>query len=181
MSYTNPWLDEAKVALLKQLYAEGHSASHIAARIGGVSRNAVIGKAHRLGLVGNAPLQRKMSQRSRSERNAIKKKRWRRPMSPRQNRVAELFASEPFAPAPEIIFIPENERKTLVELGDRECRWPLGDPKEPSFGFCGRPQEPGLSYCRGHAKVAYQPPVPRQRPAPAQPVSTNASHLEEVG
>ena len=180
MSYTNPWKDEAKVALLKQLYAEGHSASHIAARIGGVSRNAVIGKAHRLGLTGDPVVQRRMSQRSRAKRTAASKQaRWRRPMTSRLSRVAELLAAEPFTPEPEIA-IPVHERKTLLQLSEKDCRWPIGDGP---YHFCGRQQVPGLPYCSHHSRRAYQTPqvAARQRAAPAQPVSTNASRsLEEV-
>ena len=168
------------MALLKQLYAEGHSASHIAARIGGVSRNAVIGKAHRLGLVGDPVVQRRMSQRSRAKRTAASKQaRWRRPMTTQKSRVAQLFDAEPHAPAPEIIFIPEEERKTLIELREDECKWPCNDGNP--FQFCARPRVEGLPYCRDHSRIAFQAPHPQQRrPAPAKPVSTNASQLEEV-
>jgi GcrA cell cycle regulator len=185
-AYTNPWLVERNVELLKQLYAEGHPASHIAARIGGVSRNAVIGKAHRLGLLGTAPakLKRTMRQRSRAERTGKTKQRWRRLMTTRPNRVAELFDAEPvITQAEPEIFIPVGQRKTITQLADiGECKWPIGDPREPDFHFCAGKQVSGLPYCDFHARRAFQPPQPQQRrAAPAQPVSTHASHLEEVG
>jgi GcrA cell cycle regulator len=180
----SPWKDEAKVELLKELLPMGLSAQQMAARIGGVSRNAVIGKIHRLGLAGSPDRQvlRKKRQRSRAERTH--QKRWRRPMSMRQNRVAELFDAEPLGPTEPEVFIPENERKrSIVDLADiGECKWPIGDPRHADFHFCARKQVSGLSYCEFHARRAYQPPVPRQyrQAAPAHSVSTNAS-LEEVG
>jgi GcrA cell cycle regulator len=181
LSYTNPWSVESNVELLKQLHAEGHSASHIAARIGGtVTRNAVIGKANRLGLSGNPRLQRRERQRNRAERTTTK--RWRRPMSTQKNRVAELFDTEPIITEPEI-FIPVGQRKKITELADiGECKWPIGDPREPDFHFCAGKQVRGLPYCDFHARRAFQPPQPQQRrAAPPQQVSANASHLEEVG
>ena len=181
--YQNPWLDEAKVALLKQLYAEGHSASHIAARIGGtVTRNAVIGKAHRLGLLGTAPLKikRTMRQRSRSEASSTSRKNsgWKRQKmnNSRTRRIAEIFASEPYIPQPQIV-IPEHEQKTLIDLGDHECRFPLNDGNP--FKFCAREREKGLPYCKQHARIAFNPSEVRQRAASAQPVSTNASPTKE--
>jgi GcrA cell cycle regulator len=178
----SPWKDEAKVELLKELLPMGLSAQQMAARIGGVSRNAVIGKIHRLGLAGSPDRQvlRKKRQRSRAERSAAGT-RWRRPMTSRLNRVAALFAAESFTPTPELV-IPEHERKTLAQLDDRDCRWPIGDPQHVDFHFCARKQVSGLSYCEFHARRAYQPPVPRQyrQAAPAQPVSTNASALEDA-
>jgi GcrA cell cycle regulator len=180
--YTNPWLVESNVELLKQLYAEGHAASHIAARIGGVTRNAVIGKAHRLGLLGTAPPKLKQSMRQRSRQKRSEQSKWRRHMSTRQNRVAELFEAEPVTQTEPEIFIPVGQRKKLTELADiGECKWPIGDPREPDFHFCAGKQVRGLPYCDFHARRAFQPPQPQQRrAAPAQPVSANASALEDA-
>ena len=178
MANVNPWTVEGNVELLKQLYAEGHPASHIAARIGGgVSRNAVIGKAHRLGLLGTAPPKLARSMRQRSRQKRTEKTRWRRHMSTRQNRVAELFAVESFTPTPELV-IPEHERKTLMQLGDTDCRWPIGDPRHADFHFCARKKVSGLPYCEFHSRRAFQPPQPTQRRSQS-PAQTNASAKEE--
>jgi GcrA cell cycle regulator len=166
LSYTNPWKDETKVELLKDLVPLGLSAAQMAARIGGgVTRNAVIGKIHRLGLAGSPDRQvlRKKRQRSRAERSAAGT-RWRRPMTSRQNRVAELFDAESFTPTPELV-IPEHERKTIQTLTDVCCRWPIGDPQHTDFHFCGRRKVPSLPYCEFHARRAFQPPQPQQRRA----------------
>lgn len=160
-SLSSPWKDQDKVALLKELAAEGHSASLIAARIGGgVSRNAVIGKIHRLGLAstGRARPRSRTTSKQEAQRTA-RKSGWKRYMSThaghtQRSRVAEIFAAEPFTPAPQIV-IPEHEQKTLIELEDSECRWPLNDGNP--FKFCARPRVPGLVYCEGHARVAYAP------------------------
>ena len=173
MANVNPWTVEGNVELLKQLYAEGHSASHIAARIGGTTRNAVIGKAHRLGLCGTAPTVKRThrAQRSRAQRQGQAKGWKRRKMNnPRTRRIAEIFAAEPYVPQLQIV-IPEHEQKTLIELGDNECRFPLNDGNP--FKFCARTREKGLPYCTQHARIAFNPSEMRQqqRAAPA-PVAT---------
>ena len=117
------WTDE-KVAVLRQLWGSGKSASEIAEVIGGFSRNAVIGKAHRLGLSGKPA------------------KAGTRPQP-----VAE----------------PQSNGATIFNLTDRMCKWPIGDPKEAGFHFCGRPAMTGLPYCGEHAAVAYQPASSRRR------------------
>lgn len=128
------WTDE-RVALLKKLWVEGKTAAEIAKELGGVTRNAVIGKAHRL----------KLSNR----------------VSPIQQNKKPVHKAQP-APPPEKkihkIIEQDNHRKgiALLELGPRMCRWPLGDPRDENFSFCGGGSIEGLPYCADHAKVAYQ-------------------------
>ncbi|MCJ7526854.1 MAG: GcrA cell cycle regulator [Methyloceanibacter sp.] len=159
------WTDE-RVELLKKLWAEGLSASQIAGRLGGVTRNAVIGKVHRLGLSGRATSSRSSSPRSR------------RTHVPRANRAPTLMfgtrgnvALKPqfeteldLAPAPlaELV-IPLHERASILTLKEAMCRWPIGDPGEPEFHFCGRKKCGTLPYCDHHARMAYQPAQARRR------------------
>ncbi|HYB06111.1 MAG TPA: GcrA family cell cycle regulator [Methyloceanibacter sp.] len=159
------WNDE-RVELLKRLWAEGLSASQIASRLGGVTRNAVIGKVHRLGLSGRATSSRSSSPRPR------------RVQAPRQHRAPSLlFATrgnaalkpayeeeiEP-APAPiEELYIPPAERASILTLKESMCRWPIGDPGEEEFHFCGRKTSGSVPYCEHHARLAYQPAPSRRR------------------
>lgn len=159
------WTDE-RVELLKKLWSEGLSASQIAGRIGSVTRNAVIGKVHRLGLSGRATTSRMKTHRARP-RVASQKR-----MVTRTNRyptagnpaVRSLFApdAEPYVPAFEELVIPLHERKTIQTLTESHCRWPIGDPQHADFHFCGKGKVPGLPYCEFHARRAFQPPQPRR-------------------
>jgi GcrA cell cycle regulator len=159
------WTDD-RVDLLKKLWADGLSASQIAARLGGVTRNAVIGKVHRLGLSGRATSSRSSGPRPR------------RTHVPRANRASSLlfgtrgntalkpqYEAEPdLAPAPlEELVIPLHERATIQTLKEAMCRWPIGDPAEPEFHFCGRKTCGPLPYCEHHARMAYQPVQARRR------------------
>jgi GcrA cell cycle regulator len=159
------WTEE-RVELLKKLWAEGLSASQIAGRLGGVTRNAVIGKVHRLGLSGRATSSRSSAPRPR------------RAQAPRQNRAPSLTfgtrgnaALKPSyeaeydpAPAPVTeLVIPLHERATILTLKESMCRWPIGDPTEEAFHFCGRKKEGGVPYCEHHARMAYQPVQARRR------------------
>ena len=134
------WTDE-RVELLKKLWAEGLSASQIAGELGGITRNAVIGKVHRLGLSGRA-----------------------KSASSSSPRVALAFEMEQ-EPEPELIenIIPIGQRRTLLELNEDTCRWPIGDPASPEFFFCGGKPLTGLPYCSYHSRVAYQPANERRR------------------
>jgi GcrA cell cycle regulator len=160
------WNDE-RIEILKKLWTEGLSASQIAGRIGGVSRNAVIGKVHRLGLSGRATTSRLKSSRPRLRlANAQQAKR---PMKPRFANVGNTALralyqpdAEPFIPAEELD-IPMAERKTIVTLTDCSCRWPIGDPQMADFHFCNRDKVAGLPYCEFHARRAFQPPQVRRR------------------
>ena len=132
------WTDE-RVALLTRLWTEGKTAAEIARELGGVTRNAVIGKAHRLKLSNRvSPIQ--------------------------QNTKPPAAARKPkAAPAPANRKMPQSpsadearQGVPLMSLKASQCRWPLGDPQDADFGFCGERKLSGLPYCAGHAKIAYQ-------------------------
>jgi GcrA cell cycle regulator len=157
------WTDE-RVELLKRLWSEGLSASQIAGRLGSVTRNAVIGKVHRLGLSGRATTSRMKSHRPRTRMANVKrpvKQRFAQTGNPAV-RALYLDAETYVAPAEEIE-IPEAERKTIQTLSDCSCRWPIGDPQTAEFHFCGRTKVPLLPYCEVHARRAFQPVTPRRR------------------
>lgn len=159
------WNDE-RVELLKKLWSDGLSASQIAGRLGGVTRNAVIGKVHRLGLSGRATTSRMKSHRPRvRSQNGAK-----RLMKPRFANVGNpalrnlyLADVEPYTPPAEELVIPMNERKYIQTLTEVSCRWPIGDPQLADFHFCGKGKVNGLPYCEFHARRAFQPPQPRRR------------------
>lgn len=161
------WNDE-RVEQLKKLWAEGLSASQIAGRLGGVTRNAVIGKVHRLGLSGRATTSRMKSHRPRPRAAAaaaakrMAKTRFGQVGNPA---VRGLFHpdAEPFVPAIEELVIPMAERKSIQTLAECHCRWPIGDPQMADFHFCGKTKVTGLPYCEFHARRAFQPPQARRR------------------
>lgn len=147
------WTDE-RVSTLKKLWLDGLSASQIAKQLGGVTRNAVIGKVHRLGLSGRATP-------SKPQRTTFKAPRPARaavaaPSAPR--RIAEpVSASQPVAPTP-VRYIDERPgTATVLTLGAHMCKWPIGDPSSDGFTFCGRRTGAEGPYCVEHARVAYQP------------------------
>ena len=142
--------NEERVDLLKKLWSEGLSCSVMANRLGGVTRNAVIGKVHRLGLSGRVTTQR-MKYRKRARAKKIRT----------DGRVfAPTFAREPLPPE------PSRPKKlfTLDSLTDSQCRFPYGDPKTVEFGFCGCEKMPGSSFCAGHHGKVWQgvPVKPRK-------------------
>ena len=138
------WTEE-KVTKLKELWGKGNTASQIAEIIGGISRNAVIGKAHRLNLSAKIKTRTATSsenfKNSESDKN-IKSKRTRR------NKFKSLLIEKDFE--------PENP-KTLEELDENSCKWPIGHPDEKNFYFCGRSSLKDFSYCKLHLLFAYQP------------------------
>ena len=169
MSWTNE-----RVELLKKLWGDGLSASQIAGELGGVTRNAVIGKVHRLGLSGRAkttvssskPRRNRSSNPGRSGTPAGSKPSTQQPhvvgatalqMSPKP--------VEHSVPDPEPIaeLVPIHERASILTLTERTCKWPIGDPATDDFYFCGRPSEPGVPYCTAHCRIAYQPINDRRR------------------
>ena len=162
------WTDD-RVELLKKLWADGLSASQIANELGGVTRNAVIGKVHRLGLAGRAKSTRSSTPRPRSKPRAAKPT-MRVPQFA-GNAALRIDTAEEQAvvprPAPrpviEELFIPAEERATILDLNERRCRWPVGDPTQDDFYFCGRSCDPADSYCEHHAGIAYQPSSDRRR------------------
>ena len=169
------WTDD-RVGLLTKLWSEGLSASQIAGRLGGVTRNAVIGKVHRLGLSGRATTSRMKSSRPRVRTNTARRAQQRPNFSQLGNptfRSLYQGDAEPFVPAPEEIEIPLADRKNLQDLMENDCRWPIGDPQHDDFHFCNRHKVPGLPYCEFHAKQAFQPPQARRRSG-AKPETTPA-------
>jgi GcrA cell cycle regulator len=163
------WNDE-RVDVLKKLWSDGLSASQIASRLGGVTRNAVIGKVHRLGLSGRATTSRMKSHRPRAR--AAKRQMKARLPSIGNPALRSLYLgdSEPYVPPAEEVVIPLGERKYIQTLTEACCRWPIGDPQQAEFHFCGRKKIPGLPYCEVHARRAFQPPQARRRDRQFAPV-----------
>ncbi|WP_106751692.1 GcrA family cell cycle regulator [Pannonibacter carbonis] len=167
------WTDE-RVELLKKLWSDGLSASQIAAELGGITRNAVIGKVHRLGLSGRAKAVAPTAKprRARTPASAA-------PSAPRpaqapvaQSRGATALKMEPMEEAaldvqpqvePMAEVVPITERATILTLTERTCKWPIGDPSTQDFYFCGRHSDPGVPYCAHHCRIAYQPVNDRRR------------------
>ena len=134
------WTDE-KVAKLKELWGKGNTASQIAEILGGVSRNAVIGKAHRLNLSGKIIKKGQVNPRITKSKNINHKK-------VRRGKFKSIIIDKDFE--------PENP-KQLEELDENSCKWPIGHPNEENFYFCGRTSLKDFSYCKLHLLYAYQP------------------------
>ena len=186
------WTDE-RVELLKKMWGEGQSASQIAKELGGVTRNAVIGKVHRLGLSNRStgaapakaeakakPAETAKAQPSPKPKAEAKAEAARPAPEPKPAAVAEarptpparkqiIPAGQPLPPQPSaneispeaLAKVSEVEKKakklTLMELTERTCKWPVGDPATDDFWFCGLPVQPGKPYCEAHVGVAFQP------------------------
>ncbi|MFT4075020.1 MAG: GcrA family cell cycle regulator [Asticcacaulis sp.] len=153
------WTDE-RVETLKKLWQEGHSASQIAKQLGGVTRNAVIGKVHRLGLSGRAaPSQptRPLYKPARPPRPAVSSAPAERPAAQATVRRTEPVLARPVINQPVVPYVEEPGTATVLTLGAKMCKWPIGDPSSDSFSFCGRRSDDGTPYCVEHARVAYQP------------------------
>ncbi|CAD7043062.1 GcrA cell cycle regulator [Pseudorhizobium halotolerans] len=169
------WTDE-RVEKLKRLWAEGLSASQIAAQLGGVSRNAVIGKVHRLNLPGRA----KAGGSTGANRSA------KRPAPARPANYPARVATRPVARTigatalkddvevalPEMSYVPSNNvvvpisrKLALTDLTERTCKWPMGDPLKDDFHFCGVDASEASPYCGYHARLAYQPVADRRKAA----------------
>jgi len=171
------WTDE-RVEQLKKLWLDGKSASQIAGELAnGITRNAVIGKVHRLGLSGrvktpsmSAPRQRPPKQHNGHSRPSSHRGpsggAGRGPMTNGANALAyspEMDAQPEQRMMLEQVVIPMSQRVTIMELKEAMCRWPLGDPTNPEFRYCGAESKLGGSYCRVHAQIAYQPAQDRRR------------------
>jgi GcrA cell cycle regulator len=137
------WTEE-KVKKLKELWSKGHTASQIAATLGDTTRNAVIGKAHRLDLEARAP-SKQSGQSIASTNKAVR--RGSAPTS-RKAKFQSILLDKNFE--------PENP-KSLEDLTDETCKWPIGHPNEEKFYFCGRKPEGEFPYCKLHVLYAFQP------------------------
>ena len=150
------WTAE-RVELLRRLWTDHLSASTIAAELGGVSRSAVIGKIHRLGLQAR-------------DQPPVPLKRQSKPRVPRSGRKAwrpKLAGNAALKAEPELLHDPRRQpllslvvpiakKLTLDKLTERTCRWPIGDPRGEDFHFCGHDSLEALPYCRYHAQLAYR-------------------------
>ena len=139
------WTEE-KVESLKKLWGSGKTASQIAEIIGGISRNAVIGKAHRLNL--SAKIKTRTATSNQNFDNSISEKNTQISKRGRRSKFKSLIIEKDFE--------PENP-KQLEELDENSCKWPIGHPDEKSFYFCGRSSLKDFSYCKLHLLYAYQP------------------------
>lgn len=168
------WTDE-RVELLRKLWSEGLSASQIAAQLGSVTRNAVIGKVHRLKLSSRgrttaaAPRQKKTSQGATASKTVSRSATVTRSVTTSIGATAlqAQFDAEPVAryhmrPAENVV-VPISRRLQLVQLSERTCKWPNGDPLMEDFSFCGNDAAETGPYCGYHSKIAFQPAAERRR------------------
>ena len=171
------WTEE-KVELLRQLWLDGKSASQISAALGaGLTRNAVIGKVHRLGLAGRARSPTAQCAASASgvvRAPAAARRATARPAAHiagatmvRGNTALALAAEADLEAQParlaEEIVVPMSLKVTIVDLKESMCKWPLGDPTSTEFRYCGSPAYSSGPYCQHHGKLAYQPVQDRRR------------------
>ena len=173
------WTDE-RVEILTKMWGEGNSASQIAKELGGVTRNAVIGKVHRLGLSNRATNSTSNKSESnvksapKSSSKAKQKARKIAATEPKSDNVTSLRrqiipAGQPLPPQPSaneispeaLARVSEIEKKakrlSLLELTEKTCKWPVGDPATEEFWFCGLATQSGKPYCEAHVGVAFQP------------------------
>ena len=168
------WTD-AKVDLLKQLWADGLSAGRISARIPGTTRSSVIGKLWRLGLGGSGKLN---PHAPGPRRRPVRKPNPRPPMVYGNPALRNLYVLHPERQPFQELDIPMAERRSIQTLEEVDCRWPIGDPQHPDFHFCGKRKLPGLPYCSHHAVVAFEPPVARRPREPVERIPTFADQEE---
>ena len=154
------WTEE-RVAQLRKLWAEGLSASQIAKQLGGVTRNAVIGKVHRLGLAGRATPSRPAKRPVRAARPRVIG-----PTAPRMR----LPTTLPSVVIPDLepLKLEDGRAASVLTLNESMCKFPIGDPTDADFAFCGRDAACG-PYCQDHARLAYQPSQAKKRRAASEP------------
>ncbi len=168
------WTDE-RVEMMRKLWSEGLSASQVANRIGGVSRNAVIGKIHRLKLSsrGRATAKPKPEKKASQALNVWKSvTRGASALRHLSTSIDSDVLRAQFYAAPverhyirptENVEIPISQHLQLIELTERTCKWPNGDPLHEDFNFCGNDAAEVGPYCKYHARVAFQPAYERRR------------------
>jgi GcrA cell cycle regulator len=153
------WTDE-RVETLKTLWLDGLSASQIAKQLGGVTRNAVIGKVHRLGLSGRATPSQPMIAAFKPSRPA----RTPTPAPTAPRRAAPILQEPRIAPESRALeHIEQPGGATVLTLGRHMCKWPIGDPASEEFTFCGRRAADERPYCVEHAQLAYAPQQVRRK------------------
>lgn len=159
-----PWSEE-RSDRLRQLWADGLSASAIAADLGGVTRSAVLGKVCRLGLSNRQSRVHNVQQRRKPTRESDGCKRnGRRKAKPQSitrflaivNRHDPGMEDSLSTPLIDDLAIPEAQRRSLLELDSKTCHWPIGDPAKPGFYFCGGLAVEGFPYCIQHSRLAYR-------------------------
>jgi GcrA cell cycle regulator len=175
------WTDE-RVERLKKLWAEGLSASQIAAQLGGVSRNAVIGKVHRLSLPGRAkaggtpaaartPKRASSAPRASSYASRMSTRTVARQqgatMLKEEIEIDAMQEMEYYRPIANVV-VPISLRLGLTDLTERTCKWPVGDPLKDDFHFCGCESPDSSPYCTYHQRLAYQPVNERRKAAAAR-------------
>jgi len=170
------WTDE-RVEQLKKLWADGLSASQIAAQLGGVSRNAVIGKVHRLKLSGRGKTTSTQTRSKKVNTSASGGQRSGGSIGHMSSRVmnrsvgatalqAEYstdLVTHTITKTVTDVVVPISRRLELVQLSERTCKWPVGDPLQPDFNFCGNDVGEAGPYCTYHSRLAYQPASDRRR------------------
>ena len=207
MEISMAWTPD-RVEALKRMWSEGQSASQIANDLGGVTRNAVIGKVHRLGLSNRGAVSQKekkgavaakgehvkkaqkkrvqSEEKSTTSENVIhkknhfgpefnsEKKESVQPQSQNMSKPVIFTANQPLPPQPSNSEISEetlrnvksiekkSKKLSLMELTERTCKWPIGDPATERFWFCGHLAEPGKPYCETHIEIAFQPVASRR-------------------
>jgi GcrA cell cycle regulator len=173
---------EQRIEILRKLWGQGQTASQIAAILGGITRNAVIGKAHRLGLTGRpSPIKREAGASAQPRRRSPSSARrlpgsgqpgqvhgqplpqthgisaaqaYQNGTHQQRNAQAQVEQTRVDTPPPPPAK-PASSTRAAAQVGSKTCSWPMGDPKQPGFHFCGEPAEVGKPYCASHCHVAY--------------------------